>query len=184
MKSLLLFATLLLISACSSLSRHTNENWPRELPPIEYYVHYYNQDPVNKEAISLNQYLRWVKRLYLGWELYNSGWLELSDNLAKTIKDEQKREEAKEKLALIGRVVSPEWAKHKKYSNIKTRHLVVWGNALNESPDHNEQLKIINQVLTDADLLIKGHLSVKDIKANRYYAQGTFEDFEDFGVTF
>ncbi len=178
MKFLLLFITLLSISACSTVSQHTEEDWPRGLPPIEYYVDYFEQDPANKQVMTIDQYLLWVRRLYLGWELYNSGWLELSGNLANTIEDEQKRELAKKKLAAMGRIVSPEWAKHKKFSTIKTRHLVVWGNALNESPVHNEQLKIIDQVLADASQLIKGQLTANDIKADRYYPQKNFEDFD------
>ncbi len=182
MKFVLLFIAWLSLSACSLLSRHTGEDWPRGLPPQEYYVDYYNQDPANKEAISLSQYLLWVRRLYLGWELYNSGWLELSGNLANTIEDTQQRELAKQKLATMGRIVSPEWAKHKKFSTIKTRHLIVWGNALNESPEHNEQLKIIDQVLADANLLITGKISAADIRADRYYVQKSFED--DFDESF
>ena len=176
-RSLLIF-TLLAISACSTAILRSDQDWPRDLPPLDYYIDYYNQDPANQQAISLNEYLLWVRHLYLGWELYSNGWLALSGELANTIEDKRQREIAKQKLIVMGRIVSPEWAKHKKFSTIKTRHLIIWGNALNESPAHNEQLKIIDQVLADANLLIKGQLSAKDIRAERYYPQEPFDEVD------
>jgi hypothetical protein len=159
------------ISGCTSLQNQTKADWPEELPPIEYYIDFYQQDPMNKTYISLDQYLLWIKRLYLGWELYRRGWLELSNNLAETIEDEAHRDIAKAKLELIGKTVSPEWAKHRKFSKIKTRHLIIWGNALYQSSANNEQLVIIDKVLSDAKLLIDRQLIASQIVVNRYYIE-------------
>ena len=175
----IVFATVLLLSSCSSLRDQTQLVWPEDLPPIAYFLSAYEQDPINKQYVSLSEYLLWVKRLYLGWELYRSGWLELSNNLAETIIDLTNKDIAKEKLALIGRIVSAEWAKHRKLSTIKTRHLIIWGNALYQSPVNDEQLEIIDKVLADAKLLIDRQLTPKQILADRYYPQAALLYIED-----
>lgn len=157
----------------------TKLDWPADLPPLEYFISSYNEDPANMELISLDEYLLWVKRIYLGWELYRRGWLELSSNLSETIADETNRDIAKEKLAYMGKMISPEWAKHRKLSTIKTRHLLIWGKALDQSPEHNEQLEIIDKVLADANLLIMRQLTPKDILNDRYYPQETLDSHDD-----
>ena len=161
------------------VQNQTKLDWPEGLPPLEYYIAAYNEDPTNTELISLDEYLLWVKRLYLGWELYRTGWLELSNNLSETIVDETNRELAKEKLAFMGKTISPEWAKHRRLSTIKTRHLLIWGKALDQSPENNEQLEIIDRVLADANLLIQRQLTPKDILTDRYYPQEAFNERED-----
>jgi hypothetical protein len=175
----IVFATVSLLSSCSSLRDQTQLVWPEDLPPIAYFLSAYEQDPINKQYVSLSEYLLWVKRLYLGWELYRSGWLELSNNLAETIVNLTNKDIAKEKLALIGKIVSPEWAKHRKLSTIKTRHLIIWGNALYQSPANDEQLDVIDKVLADAILLIDRQLTPKQILADRYYPQAALVDIED-----
>jgi hypothetical protein len=175
----IVLASVLLLSSCLSLRDQTQLDWPEGLPAITYYISSYEQDPINKQYVSLSEYLLWVKRLYLGWQLYRSGWLELSNDLAETIVDSPNKDIAKEKLALIGRVVSPEWAKHRKLSTIKTRHLIIWGNALYQSPANDEQLEVIDKVLADAKLLIGRQLSPKQILADRYYPQAALLYTED-----
>jgi hypothetical protein len=115
----------------------------------------------------------------LGWELYHRGWLELSSDLAETITDQNSRDAAKIKLKLIGKIVSPEWAKHRKLSTIKTRHLIIWGNALYQSPANNEQLAIIDKVLADVKLLTTQQLTPKQILADRYYPQEALVGIDD-----
>lgn len=175
----IIFTSLLLLSGCLNLRDQTQLDWPESLPAIDYYISAYDQDPTNKKYVSLNEYLLWVKRLYLGWELYRSGWLELSNNLAETIADPNLKNIAKVKLALIGRTVSPEWAKHRKLSTIKTRHLIIWGNALYQSSTNDQQLEIIDKVLTDVKLLINRQLKAKQILVDRYYPQAVWVDLED-----
>jgi hypothetical protein len=182
MKSLtftLIITLLLSITGCSSLQHQTQADWPEELPPREFFIDSYEQDPIHKPYLSLDRYLLWIKRLYLGWELYRRGWIELSNNLAETIEDEADKNIAKEKLELIGKTVSPEWAKHRKFSTIKTQHLIIWGNALYQSSANNEQLDIIDKVLSDANLLINRQLIPSQILAERYYPQENLVGIDD-----
>lgn len=174
-----LFVSLLLISGCSTLRDQTKLEWPEGIPSIDYYIAAYDEDPSNKELISLDAYLLWIKRIYLGWELYGRGWLELSGNLAETIADKTDRDLAEAKLAFMGKIVSSEWAKHRRLSTIKTRHLLIWGNALDQSPENNEQLEIIDKVLADANSLIMRQLTPKDILTDRYYPQEALDDPDD-----
>jgi hypothetical protein len=174
-----LLISLLLISGCSMVQHQTKLDWPADLPPITHYISSYNEDPSNTQLISLDEYLLWIKRIYLGWELYRRGWIELSNNLAETIVDNTDRDLAEAKLAFMGKLVSTEWAKHRRLSTIKTRHLLIWGNALDQSPEKNEQLEIIDKVLADANLLIQRQLTPKDILIDRYYPQAVFHDRED-----
>jgi len=169
----------LLLGSCLSFRDQTQLAWPENIPPVEYYISAYDADLANKEYVSLSEYLLWVKRLYLGWELYRRGWLELSDNLAETIDDSTDKDIAKAKLALIGKIVSPEWAKYRKLSTIKTRHLIIWGNALYRSPANNQQLEIIDKVLLDAKLLTDRLLVPQQILADRYYPQAALADADD-----
>ncbi len=175
----IILTSLLLLGGCLNLRDQTQLDWPESLPSIEYYISSYEQDPINKKYVSLSEYLLWVQRLYLGWELYRSGWLELSNNLAETIVDPSQKIIAKEKLALIGRTVSPEWAKHRKLSTIQTRHLIIWGNALHQSPTNDRQLEIIDKVLTDVKLLISRQWNAQQILVGRYYPQAALVDVED-----
>ena len=168
-----------LLSRCYSFRDQNQLDWPEGLHHITYYISSYEQDTINKQYVSLSEYMVWVKRLYLGWQLYRSGWLELSNDLAETIVESANKDIAKEKLALIGRVVSPEWAKHRNLSTIKTRHLIIWGNALYQSPANGKQLEVIDKVLADAKLLIDRQLSPKQILADRYYPQAALLYIED-----
>lgn len=179
MKSITLFILILLISGCSMLRDQTKLEWPAGLPPIDHYLNYYNQDSANKELISQDEYLLWVKRLYLGWELYRNGWLKLSSNLVETLEDQDEKNIAREKLAFMGKIVSSEWAKHRRLSIVKTRNLIIWGKALDQSPENGEQLEIIDKILDDVSLLLTRELLPSNILSDRYYPQESLGGADD-----
>jgi hypothetical protein len=85
----------------------------------------------------------------------------------------------KKKCITIGNLVAPEWAKSKGYRVINTHHLSVWGNTINQSIVENEQLEILDQILTDINALLDRKIKPADITPDRYYQLDTFgEDFD------
>jgi hypothetical protein len=173
--------TLLITSGCSSLQdkpRH-DFGWPKDLPTKEYFVQYYYDDANQQQASTLETYLLWVKRFYLGWELYQRGWLQATDELVESIAEPGDKIQAQEKAFAIGKLVAAEWAKDKRFRVINTRHLSIWGNALNESTLKDEQLLILDQILNDASTLLERGIQPRDIVANRYYEPEPFaENFQ------
>jgi hypothetical protein len=175
---LVFLSAIFLFTACSSTQRSDSITtlWPTELPPKNYFLDYYQQDPTHQQVSTQENYLMWVKRFYFGWELYSRGWLQASEELAQTLTNENDRKQAKEKALLIGKLVGPEWAKDKNHRVINTRHLIIWGNALNESSLKQEQLMILEQILSDVNTLLERKMQPKDIASNRYYEPEAFGD--------
>ena len=169
----------LAITGCSRTPIDTNdEKWSQHIPPREYFTHHYENDLDNRAAMSEESYLRWIHRFYFGWQLHKQGWLQASDELVQTLKTGEERKKARETALLIGKRVSAEWAKHKRHRVINTRHLIIWGNALNESIVQKEQQKILDKILNDVNTLLKKKIRPQDIAANRYY------EYESFGENF
>lgn len=173
------FLLCLVVTACSTAPVDTNDdNWPENIPPREYFTDYYENDHDNRKVISEKSYLRWIHRFYFGWQLHKQGWLQATDELVQTLNTEEERQKALETALLIGKRVSPEWAKDKRHRVINTRHLIIWGNALNESIIQKEQQKILDKILNDVNTLLEKKISPRDIAANRYY------EYESFGENF
>ena len=179
LQTLLLLSLLYLLSACSTTSHHSDPYiWPDNIPPRQYFVDYYHNSSV-VEIQSESDYLLWVRRFYFGWELYKKGWLKATKELVKTLKTTDGQIVAREKALAIGRLVSAEWAQNAKYRVINTRHLNIWGNALNESITNKEQLLMLDRILEDVKALLGGVVQPKDIAYTRYYEIDTFEvDFQ------
>ena len=170
---------ILFLSACAAQQRTAKAYWPSELPAEDYFLEYYANAPEHQQAMETDEYLLWVKRFYLGWELYRPGWLEASKNLVATVSSEEEKRVAQQKTQLIGQLVAPEWAKENKYRLINSRHLVVWGNALNESISSNQQIAMLDKILNDIEVLLDRRLAPNEIAANRYYQVDSFgDDFE------
>lgn len=175
MKFAVLTVSLVFLAACSTTQRNLSQpNWPEQLPPLSYFTDYYAQDPEHQEVLSESGYLNWIKRFYLGWELYRRGWLQATDELVATLDDPEDKRIARERAEEIGRLVSPEWAKARNYRVINTRHLTIWGNALNKSMVKQEQLIMLDKILSDVKILLDRKLQPKDIASNRYYEPESF----------
>ncbi len=169
--------TLIFLTSCSTI--RSTSTWPQDIPPRSYFVDYYEERVTDKDLLSQNEYLTWIHRFYFGWELYARGWIKSTDVLSKTLEDHDDSQLAKEKALLLGRVVSPEWAKSKGDRVINTRHLNIWGNVINESIVRKEQLAILDKILFDANALLEKKIRPRDITFNRYYKVEEFGEFGD-----
>ena len=74
----------------------------------------------------------------------------------------------------IGRLVSPEWSKDNNYRVINTRHVSIWGNALNESIIKQEPFVVLDKVLADIKQLLSRTLTPEEIRYSRYYDEKVF----------
>jgi hypothetical protein len=158
---------LFLISACT----HLKDQWPDQVPSRTQFVKTYNSDSVNKSIQTQQEYMLWVQRFYLGWEIYKRGWLKMTDELLAEIDDPQQQKIIEKKMRSLGLKISREWAKKSKQRRIYTRHVAIWGNALLESLDKGESLLLIDKVNEDVNALLAHKLEPKMITENRYYQQ-------------
>lgn len=145
--------------------------WPEDLPPRAYFLKQYQQDTVNKNIQNQEEYLTWIIRFYKGWELYPSGWNNITQEVLLKLKNRQAANKVKVKMERLGLLISEEWAKNNKTRIINTRHVSVWGSALLKSLDHDETLQLIDRVSMDIDNLLAHKIAVDAIAADRYYAQ-------------
>ena len=178
LRALFLSSLFLLLSACSSGAYHGSQPvWSDDIPARQYFIDHYRAGAF-AEVQSESDYLLWVQRFYLGWELYGRGWLKATEELAQTLSPGKERELAREKALAIGHLVSAEWAKNTRYRVINTRHLNIWGNALNKSVVKKEQLFVLDKILLDVNTLLQRTLAPQEIAYSRYY------QVEDFDVEF
>ncbi len=158
---------LLLTAGCSNLK----DQWPDQVPKRSLFLKAYQLDEENKRIQSQEEYLLWIQRFYLGWEIYRNGWLKVTNQLMEETHNPDDRKNVEKKMQQIGLKISREWAKKHKQRKIFTRHVSIWGNALLESLDRNEPLALIEKVNADVDALLAHKLQPKAITASRYYPQ-------------
>ncbi|GGY69013.1 hypothetical protein GCM10011613_11660 [Cellvibrio zantedeschiae] len=171
----LLVISSFLLTACVSHAPQ-QANWPKDIPPRDYFVAHYENDIDNKATEDLDEYLLWVIRFYKGWELYSNGWTKVTEDALHGVKDPVVAQEIKTKMDLIGQGIASEWPKNKKDRRIFTRHIVVWGNALVEAIKRDQELPLINRVLADVNGLVAYQVAVDDIKAERYFPRDKGDD--------
>ena len=162
-------ALLVLLTACAT-QQTVHRSWPEGAPSLAYFEQIYAEDLRNQQEQTLDEYLVWVKRYYEGWELYRRGWLDVTQDLVVQIENPQVAQEVDTKMYAVGRAIAGEWAKKTNTRKIFTRHVAIWGNALVESMNRGEELKLINIVQRDVDHLLADKLPVDAITADRYYA--------------
>lgn len=167
LRSVLVVSTLVLLSACSNLK----DQWPDQVPNRSLFIKAYNADTQNKQIQTQEEYLLWIQRFYMGWEIYRNGWLKVTNQLTEQTADDQDKKIIEKKMQQIGLKISCEWAKKSRHRKIFTRHVSIWGNALLESLDRNEPLLLIDKVNADVDALLAHKLQPKTITENRYYPQ-------------
>lgn len=163
---LLCIIGLLLISACSHVSL---TNWHEDLPPRSHLEHIYAQHAELHRVQSLDDYLIWAQRFYLGWHLHPRGWVEASRDFADTIEDEAIRQQALGKLKTLGVLIGPEWAKDSQFHVITTRHLSIWGAVLTEAAERQDQIQLVEHLMSDVKALLSRELAPEDIDYPRYY---------------
>lgn len=176
--SLITYLILILLTLSACTSHQVSENaWPQELPPRDYFLGVYQADETNKALQTEDEYFTWILRFYNGWELYRRGWIKMTNELMEQIQDPAQAKEAKIKVDRIGRLVSGEWAKKSDTRTIYLRHVAVWGNALLESLDRHEALPLIDRINKDVDDLLAHRINVDVITAERYYPRDSDDPF-------
>lgn len=166
----MLCVLMLVASGCAEYPIKTTA-WSDAMPADEVFLAHYQQDTRNANLQSLDDYLLWVKRFYLGWELYPDGWNRLTDRLVWKLEDPMLVQAAKEKLQNLGVVIASEWAKNNQTRRITSQHVSVWGNALLNSLHHGETLSILERVEQDVEDLLANRVSPALITENRFYPE-------------
>lgn len=156
-----------LVSGCT----HLKDQWPDQVPSRTQFVKTYNNDLSNKNIQTQEEYLLWIQRFYLGWEIYKRGWLKMTNELLVEVDDPKQKKIIEKKMKDLGLKISREWAKKTKQRRIYTRHVAIWGNALLESLDKGESMLLIDKVNDDVNALLDHKIEPKIITANRYYQQ-------------
>ncbi len=142
--------------------------WPSDIPKLSYYQNLYSQDTHNQAAQSEDDYLMWVKRFYKGWAGFSRGWLEVSDELVEGINSDR-QVVVKEKLAVLGKEVSGEWAKKSDQRLIYSKNLSIWGNVLSEASYQENVESVIDHISEDVDLMMAKQLEPDAITMKRYF---------------
>lgn len=168
----------LLIASCSSAP--SKEKWPNNIPPRALFTEYYAQDIPHQKSLSEKGYLTWIHRFYFGWELYRRGWIQATNEFTDSITPDESKPQAKELMLETGRRIAPEWAKNKKHSVIKTRHLNIWGNSINSSIVNKTQMSTLTKIFHDVNALLERRMQPSEITADRYYPEQVFGDIESF----
>ena len=176
LKHHIIIAFALLVTACASFNNNTNKPWPTEIPERSYFIKYYEADPNEQSAASLDRYLSWAKQFYLGSTFYNNGWLKVTKTAVTSLDSEQDKETIQQKMTKLGELVSPEWSKTTKTRVIYTKHISTWGSGLLRAIEENEQISYIDKVTSDVYALLAREISPDDINSERYY---TTDDEED-----
>lgn len=159
-------AIIFTLSSCATLQ--TEENWPKDIPPLSYFENYYEQDKAHQEVAPLSRYLLWVKRFYYGSFIYSRGWKQATQETVATIEGEQQKQLVEYQMSVIGDLIAPEWAKDSDYRAINTRHILVWGEALRLSVANNQQRAVIDKVHIDVIDLLAGRIQPEVIEKTRY----------------
>lgn len=145
-------------------------NWSNELPPENLFVENYDRDARNAGLQPLAEYLTWIKRFYQGWELYPTGWHLIARDLTAKIADPALQADVEFELRQLGVAIAGEWAKDNAARRITSRHIAIWGNALQKSAERAETLDMLTRIKEDVDNLLNGRISADVITENRFYA--------------
>jgi len=164
---------LVCLSGCASLPKQ--DNWPQEIPPYYYYLGTYQADSQNSKKQSLETYLGWVKSFYFGNALYSGGWLQITEEAEDYVFDSTESQRIKEKMYIVGKKVSAEWAKSKTVQRVSTKLLGIWGVSLQEALEREEASSYLDKVIADIDSLLDKRTAANEIERSHYYPES--EDF-------
>ena len=165
-RSYYLLVSALLFTACATTPPEAH--WPAGMPEINHYQRYYAQDVDHHEVSNEQDYLKWVKRFYLGSPFYDRGWFDASEEYLESLPPEVDQAQIETDLYLIGKKVSAEWAKADPHRVINTRHVIIWGNAMKRAMGDGSQEVLISQLHQDVDALLAGIVKPKAINKSRY----------------
>ena len=160
----------LVLSACVS-GPQAPPPWPEQLPAQAIFESAFRADADNSAVQSEQEYLKWVKRFYLGWALYPNGWEWLTSSVLRETDDHQQRLMIKEQMYSIGQRIGAEWAKDSRHRYINTSHLMVWGDALKLAIKDGSQLSLAGKISADVDALLAAQLRPAKIRMGRYFPE-------------
>lgn len=143
-------------------------SWPSSLPPIEHYESIYAADASNQAVQTREEYLRWVVRFYKGWRLYQDGWEATTRDVLYGVEGETARKRMERKMAILGSLISAEWAKNSESRRIRTRELSIWGQALLKAMNRGAEEELIDQITRDVNALLSDRLDPSDVNLQRY----------------
>ncbi|WGS85687.1 hypothetical protein [Methylomonas sp. UP202] len=143
--------------------------WSEDMPAQAGFAEHYQRDRQNAELQSLQEYLTWVERFYRGWDLYPTGWIDISRDLTTKLTDPSLKNQTRTKLARLGAAIAAEWAKDNTVRRITTRHIGIWGEALRKSAERAELPSTLDRVLDDVDNLLNSRIAADVITENRFY---------------
>ena len=154
------------LGACALLPGRENPEWPAELPARTYFEAQYRGDPKNARIQSEENYLLWVRRFYLGSDLYPYGFRDIET----LVLDDSMADNARlaGKLKRLGRSIAGDWAKHRSAKRLTTVMLSIWGSAIQAAVSAGRSEAVIDLVSADVRDLLSGRLPPAAIAAARY----------------
>jgi hypothetical protein len=152
----------LLLQACAISGL---EDWPDELPPVQRFIELYEQDPVNQQAQSRNEYLYWVIAFYQGNSLYPNGWLDVEEAL---IPAGEERTDFALGLQRLGVRIAGEWSKENPLRLIDNRMLQMWGSVLQIAMGYDQERRAVQVIGDDIDRLFAGTIEGDELTDGRY----------------
>lgn len=163
----LVLACLVLLGGCAGMAQRASD-WPEGLPARGHYERLYALDHVNQASgQTLAEYLLWVRRFYTGWGPQPDGWHATAAQILAEI-DPTRYAVVHAELAMLGTLISGEWAKLSPARVIRNRTVAVWGEALAAASIEGEYEPLIDRVRADVLALLDGTLDPQAITRERY----------------
>lgn len=153
-----------------STPNYKQDEWPSHIPERAHFEAAYASDINNQSAQSEEEYLKWVKRFYLGWALYPNGWDWLTAKMLKQTSDE-KQAYVKKSMYTIGERIGTEWSKDGAHRKINSSHLMTWGNVLRLALKRGLQYDLIVKISSDTKALLAEEIKSSEINFDRYFPE-------------
>ncbi len=166
----------LLLTGCSLSSL---EDWPEELPNVEYFVAAYEADPINQQYQDLSVYLYWVTAFYQGNVAYPTGWSDVEDIILSQTGEHIDPEFSAE-LANLGMTIGAEWAKENPIRKIDNRLLSMWASILQIALTSDLHREAVSQVSADIAALFADEIQSQELVDARYEELLGLELFSGF----
>lgn len=166
------FTVLMLVVAlggCASMNRDFSGDWPRELPPSNYFVISYERDALNQEYQALHEYMYWVRKFYEGTPLYPRGWSAITIEILEATPDPEVKPAMTERLAMLGRDIAAEWSKDGGISLVKNHNLATWGIAASRAVNEGNVEETLDLISDDLGKLLSRELTPDAITVDRYH---------------
>lgn len=141
--------------------------WPEQLPAQRYFVSSYEQDSENKALQSQEDYLTWIVRFYLGWELMPTGWHDLRENMLFGLEGSD-YVEMEQDLGALGAKISAEWAKDNSVRKIDSAMLSLWGSVIQADFAVDARMSSVELIMQDVNAVLVGATPPSAINEERY----------------